>query len=91
MEAGPVVSNGMGLSAISWRELQAWEHGTGIELQPWESRLIRMLSAEYVSTSRKATEPDCPPPWVGEEDLPRWKALQTARNVREQMRSRAQG
>ncbi len=52
------------MAAIGWRDLTAWQEVMGIELEPWEARLIRRLSSEYISQYHEAEKPDCPAPWV---------------------------
>lgn len=63
MEMGPVESGGMDGAPIGWATMRFWQDQIGIELQPWEARLIRRLSAEYLEQCRKARSPDCPSPW----------------------------
>lgn len=63
-EIGPVVPAGMGMASIGWRDLAAWQDVTGIELDPWEARLLRRLSAEYHVQAQKAEKPDCPAPYT---------------------------
>jgi hypothetical protein len=63
MEAGPVETAGMDRVPLSWREIHYWQHDTAVSLEPWEARLLRQLSGEYLSQSRKAEKPDCPAPW----------------------------
>ena len=67
-EAGPVSTTGMGSIPITWADLAAWQQGTGISLQPWELRLIRDLSAHYLSEGQLAEKHDCPAPWQAEID-----------------------
>lgn len=62
MEAGPVSPGGMGAVPLSWADLVAWSSSTGITLAPWEARMLRRLSAEYLDQSRKAEKLDCPSP-----------------------------
>jgi hypothetical protein len=62
-EIGPTEGD----APLSHAELQAWQQNTGITLQPWELRLLKKLSLEYLGMYREASEPDCPVPW---EDAP---------------------
>jgi hypothetical protein len=64
LEIGPVLSGSMGMSAIGWRDIEAWQSCMGVELAPWRSRLLVELSREYASFSQKAEKADCPAPWV---------------------------
>jgi hypothetical protein len=52
----------MGAAPIGWQDLIAWQSQTGIALQPWEARIIRQASREYVSQMAEAMKPECPPP-----------------------------
>ena len=52
-----------GSSPLSWREIDAWCARTGVDLAPWEARLIRSLSVAYLAEGRKAESETCPPPW----------------------------
>lgn len=63
-DAGPLVSTGQGSAALSWRDLAAWQSNTGIELQPWEARIVRALSMGYFNSSIAANHPDCPAPYA---------------------------
>lgn len=63
VEIGVSEAAGMGVVPLSWREIDAWCARTGIDLSPWEARLIRALSAEHVAWSRKAESENCPAPW----------------------------
>lgn len=66
MEAGPVEAGGMDRVPLSWGEIGEWSDRTRTPLAPWEARMIRRASTEYLSEVRRAEKPDCPPPW-GEE------------------------
>jgi hypothetical protein len=88
LDAGPASPAGMGMSQLSWLELQAWQHGTGIGLDPWEARLIRALSGAYVQECRRAEAPDALPPWIeGDEDADRYRRARAARSLRDSMRA----
>lgn len=63
MEIGLVEAGGMGPAPLSWREIEAWQRATGVHLAPWEAKLIRRLSADYISEGRAAESENCPPPW----------------------------
>ena len=66
IEIGLTEAVGMGISPLSWLTIDAFERVTGIKLPPWEARLYRHLSTEYVSQFRKSESANCPPPWRGE-------------------------
>ena len=61
-EIGPSI----GEQPLSHGELLAWQQNTGIELNAWESRILRRLSIEYMNESHKAKAIDCPSPWQKE-------------------------
>jgi hypothetical protein len=63
MDAGPVVSGAQGTAPLSWADLQAWQEGSGVSLPPWQLRLIRRLSSEYLAETIRAEAHDAPPPW----------------------------
>ena len=62
-EIGPTLAAGMGSGPITHQELFAWQANSGIELQPWETRVLRRLSIEYLIASQKAEKADCVAPW----------------------------
>jgi hypothetical protein len=66
IEIGLTESNGMGATPLSWREINEWQRAMSIELAPWEARLIRRLSVEYLTEGRRAESENCPPPWRAE-------------------------
>lgn len=66
IEMGITQSNGMGASPISWSEITAWCERTCINLPPWESRLMRTLSEEYLAELHRAEAEHCPAPWRGQ-------------------------
>lgn len=63
VEIGLTESTGMGNVPLSWASIHWWQVVTSITLSPWEARLIRKLSVEYLAESRRAEEAGCPAPW----------------------------
>lgn len=63
IEIGLSEAAGMGAAPLSWQTIDAWQRVTGVRLMPWEARLIRRLSSDYLAMSRKAESENCPPPW----------------------------
>ena len=63
MEIGLSEAAGMGAAPLSWLTIDVWQRITGVELSPWEARLIRKLSVEYLAEGRRAESETCPPPW----------------------------
>jgi hypothetical protein len=63
VEMGIVEAAGMGTAPLSQREIHYWQLNSGVRLPPWEARLMRRLSVDYLAESRRAEEETCPPPW----------------------------
>lgn len=70
------MASGMGAGPLTHQEILAWQVLTGIALQPWESRLLRRLSIEYVAESHRAEKLGCEPPWKATDTKPEPSALQ---------------
>ncbi|WP_243395567.1 phage tail assembly chaperone [Sphingomonas oleivorans] len=66
VEIGLTEEAGMGRGPISWQSIDAWCNRTSIDLEPWQSRLLRSLSTEYLAESRRAESENCPAPWRAE-------------------------
>lgn len=66
-EFGPSMAAGMGNSAVTFQEMAAWQTLTAVQLHPWEARMLRRLSIEYVNQAHDARAPKCPAPWTPEE------------------------
>lgn len=62
-EIGPTVAAGMSAGPITHEELRAWMHNIGVELRPWEVRILRRLSCDYLAESHRAEKADCAAPW----------------------------
>lgn len=84
-EVGPTSGTGMGPAPVSWHEIDAWMRRAAVELSPWSVRMLRHLSAAYVSELRAAEEPGRPPPFSGDNTYR--KTL--ARSMRDSIRSLA--
>lgn len=63
-DIGPTV----GGEVLTYRDLAAWQQISGVELLPWEGRLLRRLSGDFASQQHKARNADCPPPYIPLED-----------------------
>jgi hypothetical protein len=57
LDAGPTEPGSGAAAALSWRALNAWTIGTGIPLEPWQGRLLRRLSSDWLAQSDKARKP----------------------------------
>lgn len=69
-EIGPVEAAGSGAGPLTHREILAWCQLMGITLQPWETKLIRRLSLEYLFETHKAGKWDAQPPWITPDAKP---------------------
>ena len=67
-EIGPAIAGAMGSAAIGWQDIGAWQQITGIELLPWEARILRRLSQDFISQNHDAGKPECPAPWAALSD-----------------------
>lgn len=65
-EVGPTMGTGMGAVPLTFAELESWQGQVGIELQPWEVRMLRRLSRDYAVEQSRATSADRQPPWKPE-------------------------
>lgn len=63
-EVGPTMAVGMGSAPLTFAEIEAWQRMVGIELSPFEAKLLRSLSVAYLDESYAATKRDCPPPYA---------------------------
>ena len=68
LEMGITEAAGMGVAPISWSTMAAWQMCTCVRLAPWEARLIRRLSAAYVSEGRLAESENRVAPWYNGPD-----------------------
>lgn len=64
-DIGPTGSNAGGECELSYRDLVAWQEISGIELFPWEAKLIRHLSSEFADERYKARKRDRIAPYTG--------------------------
>src|SRR3546814_18620695 len=64
--SGLTEAAGMGAAPLSWQSILSWSDMTGSYPAPWEARLIRKLSIEYLAEVRRAESENCPPPWRAE-------------------------
>lgn len=78
-DAGPTSAAGQRGAPLTWADLQAWQESVGITLPPWQLRLLRRLSGEYLSESLTADAWDAPPPW--ERDPDREKVARHIRRI----------
>jgi hypothetical protein len=52
-----------GEQSLLYSEIESWQRQSGVELQPWEARVVKHLSEAYLSESHAARDPDAKAPW----------------------------
>lgn len=82
-EVGPMQEGG----PITHGEIESWQRNTGIDLDAWEARTLRMISAEYTSWNYRAADPLEPSPWVP-EDVSEVNREASAKNIGNIFKSR---
>lgn len=70
IEIGPTIVGAMGSGPIGWADIAAWQAINGIEVEPWEGRILRQLSASYLDQCHLARKAACPPPYSDFEREP---------------------
>ena len=61
-QLGPIRSTGMGLTIPDWQEVIAFASASGLDLEPWEYRLIRKMCSGYLREFNAGKEPLSIPP-----------------------------
>lgn len=46
-----------GAEAVSWSEIESFSRGTGLDLEPWETRQLRAMSVAYVHGMARGKDP----------------------------------
>lgn len=81
-EIGPTIPTGMGEVPLTFGDLAAWQDVMGIELEPWEARLLKSLSGDFVDERYHARKRDRPAPWSGIESEPEAVRDKVSRQIR---------
>jgi hypothetical protein len=86
-EAGPTSIAGMGDGIpLTWFDLNEYQKAIGVDFNPWELRILRRLSSDYLRESHKAKAHDAPPPWIIEMTSDR--RAKVANHIKSVMRSK---
>lgn len=83
-EAGTVSSSGMGISGLTWQEIESWLNVTGLSISTWEKLMVFKMSAAYASEYSSATAVDAPEPFakiIDEGELDREVVANRIRNI----------
>lgn len=54
----------MGVTSLSWSEIESWIKVTQINLSTWEKLTIKAMSEAYAGELNSATKKDCPAPYT---------------------------
>lgn len=63
MDAGPIMQNGMGATALTSTEIISYCQGSGTDLTFWEFKLLRRVSVDYLNQLQKSSAQFCSPPF----------------------------
>lgn len=81
-EMGLVLPLGMGIAPLTFGEIESWQRATGKQLQPWETSLLRKLSAAYVTEAHAAEKIETPPPYGAQaQSFDRDKVAKKVKNM----------
>ena len=83
---GVCTNDGMGVSPMSWRELDAFCNNSCYHLTRWEREQVINMSRDYVTMHHEAKELSCPSPMIKALNLTKWEyvAMMT-KNVERQL------
>lgn len=56
-DVGPVLYTPMGEAPFGYDQLVAWQSCSGVQLTPWEARILRDLSLAYAGEKALAADP----------------------------------
>lgn len=62
-EIGPGLPTGNGMVEMGWQMIAEWQSVMGVALLPWEAKILRRLSRDFVAQWHESRDPDCPPPY----------------------------
>ena len=86
-QLGRCTSNGMGVVAVSFTELSAFNERMQLNLSPWESEILVNMSREYSVMLNSAKDPLMSAPWHSEHfdelEHARARAVKNARAMKE--------
>jgi len=76
LEIGPIEPGGMSSVPIGWASIRTWCELTRTPLRPWEARILRRMSAEYLRGLRDGEKMDSLAPFAAEVTDDRRKAVE---------------
>jgi hypothetical protein len=66
--SGQCIQTGMGISPLTWVEIESYIRVNELEVLLWEKELLKKMSEAYCAESHKATDPKRPAPYKEEKD-----------------------
>lgn len=64
----------LGEDAITWGEMDSWSRRTGLDLEPWQYRLLVSLSRAYLVQMHESRQRHAIAPWPKARNM--WKYVQ---------------
>jgi hypothetical protein len=83
--SGQCTQSGMGISPLSWLEIQAFIDVNEIPMLLFEKELLKKMSEAYCAESHKATDPQRPAPYVERKAEDEIDRVAQAMRFREQL------
>lgn len=83
-EAGQVASGGMGITGLTWTEINSWLSTVELSLTTWEKLIIYKMSQAYAGEYSAASDVNRQEPFiqiVAEEEIDRVAVASRIRNV----------
>lgn len=68
-DIGPSMAAGPGEAPLSLAYVQQELSVLGVDVLPWEAKLLRRLSIDYIDQRQKARKPSCPAPYTARDHL----------------------
>lgn len=62
--AGRALYSGMGAAPLTHGELRAYQHNSGVALNPWEIATLRRMSEAWCAELQRADDPAATPPYI---------------------------
>lgn len=62
-DVGPTRQSEAGEGPLDDVVLRAWQDNSGYGLEPWECRMLRRLSSDWLKQRQESEAENCRPPW----------------------------
>lgn len=80
-----MTSTGFGVDGVSWTEINSWCQLVKRLLLPHEAVALKRMSDEYAHSFNEAKSPDCPPPFVSDDEIQKKKASDALKAILDSM------